>query len=80
MKVLRRAEQKNVIVDKYWYTEEEINMLKLSDYCFILRNNNDSLRISLSYADKLEVVYDKNYGSYVNEVVMNDGKRIRVLL
>ena len=79
MKVLRRAEQRNVIVDKYWYTEEEINMFKLADYCFTLTNNND-LRIDLSYADKLEVVYDKNYGSYTNEVVMNDGARIRVLL
>ena len=79
MKVLKRAEQRNVIVDKYWYTEEEINTFKLADYCFTL-NDNNSLRIDLSYADKLEVVYDKNYGAYTNEVVMLDGTRIRVLL
>ena len=77
MKVLRRAEQRNVIVDKDWYTEEEINMFKLADYCFTLINDNNNLRIDLSYADKLEVVYD---GAYTNEVVMNDGTRIRVLL
>lgn len=80
MKVLRRAEQRNVIVDKDWYTEEEINMFKLADYCFTLINDNNNLRIDLSYADKLEVVYDKNYGAYTNEVVMNGGTRIRVLL
>ena len=80
MKVLRRAEQRNVIVDKAWYTESQINMFKSADYCFILTNDNDNLRISLLYADKIEVVYDKNFGVYTNEVVMNDGKRIRVLL
>lgn len=79
MKVLKRAQQRNVIVDKYWYTEEEINTFKLADYCFTL-DGNDSLRIDLSYADKLEVVYDTRYGAYTNEVVMKDGKRIRVLL
>lgn len=55
-------------------------MFKLADYCFTLINDNNNLRIALSYADKLEVVYDKNYGAYTNEVVMNDGTRIRVLL
>lgn len=79
MKVLKRAEQRNVIVDKDWYTEEEINTFKLADYCFTL-NDNNILRIDLSYADKLEVVYDKSYGAYTNEVVMLDGTRIRVLL
>ena len=60
--------------------KKEINMFKLADYCFTLINDNDNLRIDLSYADKLEVVYDKNYGVYTNEVVMNDCTRIKVLL
>lgn len=46
----------------------------------MLTHDNDNLRIDLSYADKLEFVYDKNYGVYVNGVVMCDSTRIRVLL
>lgn len=80
MKVLKRAEQRNVVVNKEWYTEAEINAFKLADYCFTLASENDKLRIDLSYADKLEVVYDKNYGEYTNEAVMLDGTRIRILL
>lgn len=80
MKVLKRAEQRNVIVDKSWYTEAEINALKSVNYCFMLTHDNDNLRIDLSYAGKLDIVYDKNYGVYVNELVMCDSTRIRVLL
>ena len=40
MKILKRAEQKNVILNKYYYTEDEIKNMLNSGEIFFLNSSN----------------------------------------
>lgn len=81
MKTLKKAEQRNVILKKDYYTIYQLNDMLKKDYIFTLEKNinindiytNDiDIRISLHYAKEIKVVLD-NYGYYKNVVVMEDG-------
>lgn len=79
MKVLKNGIQRNVVIDKNYYTEKEMEVFEKADYSFTIYKGDD-LRIDLDCANKIEVVYDKENGRYANEVVLIDGSRIKVLL
>lgn len=80
MKIRKNAEQKNVILNRDYYTQNELEMLlETKEIFFINKNNRVSydlsnmtysekddivFRISTSDLEEIKVIYNKEYGSY----------------
>lgn len=93
MKILKKAEQKNVTVNKYYYTLKDANELLLNNKVFYFDDNYNEckneldtvtfedtvLRIFTDNIDRLEVVLD-DYGMYTTVAYMKNGTRIYVEL
>ena len=92
MKTLKNATQKNVIVNCEFYTMNEINAY-LDEHVFFTLNedfqvsyehvsyvSNEKVRINLDDVKELKVIYNREYQSYTNVAVLNDGKNIFVTL
>ena len=92
MKVLKRATQKNVLVDSGWYRMSEINELLDKHILFTLDDdfkesyehinisNIDEVRLFLNKVKELKVIYNKEMGCYATVAVLNDGSYIYVRL
>lgn len=93
MKVLKKAEQKNVIIDESMYTEEEIKDFLYKGIAFFITENGntssdengyipkyDVVRISLTRVERLEVVYVDFLGYYTNVAILNNGDKIFISL
>ena len=92
MKVLKRATQKNVLVDSSWYRMSEINELLDKHILFTLDadfkesyehiniSNIDEVRLFLNNVKELKVIYNKEMERYATVAVLNDGNYIYVRL
>ena len=92
MKVLKRATQKNVLVDSSWYRMSEINELLDKHILFTLDadfkesyehiniSNIDEVRLFLNNVKELKVIYNKEMECYATVAVLNDGNYIYVRL
>ena len=92
MKVLKRATQKNVLVDSSWYRMSEINELIdkhilytldadfKESYEHINISNIDEVRLFLNKVKELKVIYNKEMECYATVAVLNDGNYIYVRL
>ena len=79
MKVLKKAEQKNVCLDIKMYTESEINDLAYMGYIFRI-DDNDVWRVSLISCESISVKYVKESGVYTTVVKHIDGTELYVIL
>lgn len=91
MKILKSAEQKNVGLIREFYTDEQINDFVekgvvadfAADIAKIDKNfvgSDNRYRIFTSNISELKVVYDKEYGIYVNIAVMKTGEKLYITL
>ena len=67
MKVLKKANQKNAMVDTEMYSERELKNMEALGFIFRI-DENDVYRVGLSTGDELTVIYNDDYGFY-NTVV-----------
>lgn len=86
MKTLKKAEQRNVLLDQDYYTLSQINELLLKKEAWYLNEKNEivsdllewgdaeQLRINLDQGDRLEVVLDE-YGYYRNVLIKENGNK-----
>lgn len=83
MKTLKKAEQKNVVLNMAFYTSDEVyNMLlaheifyinKSYDICYSVDEyNNEILRVNIETGSELKVVLDEGY--YTTVLVQNGKK------
>lgn len=87
MKVVKRSSQRNVKLEKGFYCcgdsfanstcKEEINKLFENGTLFKMEDDLDeagyqNYRVSLSHAKEIKVVYSKEYGYYMNVVVLKE--------
>ncbi len=87
MKVLKSAEQKNIIIDTEMYTVPELLELfkygcwylynneicqNEDDYQWIYQTNKLELRISTSALNEIKVVYDKEFGFYATVATLKN--------
>ena len=92
MKPQKRAAQKNVQVNYYYYNAAEIERLREKKYAFCLNDilsdlgsersdaeEDNHLRIDLDHVKDLKVVLDDNK-HYTNAAVMDDGEVIYIKL
>lgn len=92
MKPQKRAEQKNVEVNYYYYNTTEIERLREKKYAFCLNDilselgfeksneeEDNYLRINLDYVKDLKVILDDSK-HYTNVAVMEDGEVIYIKL
>ena len=91
MKILKRAEQKNIILNKEYYNLEEINkMLDDKIICYFVDDftpcynrvysiNDYTFRIFTEDAKEIKVVLD-NYNCYTNIILHNNGNKYYVTL
>ena len=92
MKVLKRAKQKNVLVDYGWYTVNEINELLDKHILFTLDddfkesyehvNYTDvkNVRLFLNKVKELKVIYNRVMECYTTVAVLDNGNYIYVRL
>lgn len=85
MKVLKRAEQQNFVVDKSFYTEAELERLIdfeyiTPEYKIFPTTTNDGYRVFASDLKEVKVVYNKEFGFYENIAVTKNGKEIHITL
>ena len=96
MKVLKNAEQKNVILDNDLYSWEELrHMLSTETIWYFdsdFRPSYDSsliywneyhekeFRVFLEDVEELKVVYNKEWGFYENIAVLKNGLKLHVKL
>ena len=94
MKVLKRAEQKNVLVNRDYYTIDEINCY-LDEHIFFTFNEklevsyehitsytleDRTVRLFLEDVTELKVIYNREFQCYTNVAVLNNGTNIYVEL
>lgn len=63
MKVLKKAEQKNVIVDTDYLFQFEVQNLINSGLAVVF-DGTQNVRLFLEYVSELKVVYDNEFGLY----------------
>ena len=94
MKVLKSATQKNVLVNRDYYTVDEINGYLDARIFFTFNEKIDIsyehvtsyagedkiVRLFLKDVKELKVIYDREYQCYTNVAVLNDGTNIYVTL
>lgn len=91
MKTLKRAEQRNVLLDQDYYTLSQINELLIKKEAWYLNEKNEivsdllewgdaeQLRLNLEPGSRLEVELDE-YGYYHNVLINTDGTKYNVIL
>ena len=94
MKTLKKAEQKNVLVNRDYYTIDEINDY-LDEHIFFTFNKKlgfsyehitpyaleyRSVRLFLEDVKELKVIYNREFQCYTNVAVLNNGISIYVEL
>lgn len=70
MKVLKKAKQKNAMVDTEMYSERELKNMEALGFIFKI-DENDVYRVGLSAGDELTVIYNEEYGFYCTVVKKN---------
>lgn len=93
MKVLKRANQKNVLLNRDAYTCDQVNKLLDSKTVFYFANYSDEFykrvdyyefnrtefRVFLEDDDRLEVKLDE-YGHYENVLIRKDGTTLHIII
>lgn len=94
MKVLKRAEQKNFIVNKDMYTKSNIENLMYQGFVFWFDENMSTrmdnvgrftyektdFRIYAENIDEIKVVYNKEFGFYETVAILYNGDIIHITL
>lgn len=96
MKVLKNAEQKNVILDNDFYTWEELKHMLFAETIWYFdsdyRVSHDTsliywneyhdmeFRVFLDIVEELKVVYNKEQGFYETIAVLKNGTKLHVKL
>ena len=94
MKVLKRAEQKNVLVNRDYYTIDDINGYLDKHIFFTFNEKLDvsyehissyaledrTVRLFLEDVTELKVIYNREFKCYTNVAVLNNGTNIYVEL
>ena len=92
MKILKNASQRNVILNKEYYTRNDlIEMLDNKTIFFIdedceiscntvhvFDNPNEVYRVSLNDVNELKVVYNREFECYENVAIMKNGAILHV--
>lgn len=78
MKILKKAVQKNVMVETSYYTEAQMNEMFAEGKVFKI-DEDDVYRVYTEHCSELKVELDK-YGYYVTVAVMKDGSKININL
>lgn len=83
MKPVKRAKQKNVAVDRSYYTDDQYahleDIIGVFDIGFLCDEDEKNLRVVLSLVKDLKVVLDE-YGYYTTVAVMETGEQIYIEL
>ena len=94
MKVLKSATQKNVLVNRDYYTIDEINCYLDEHILFTFNEKLDvsyehissyahedrTVRLFLEDVTELKVIYNRKFQCYTNVAVLNNGTNIYVEL
>ncbi|MBR3591255.1 MAG: hypothetical protein IKL46_00145 [Clostridia bacterium] len=94
MKVLKRAEQKNFIIDKDMYSKHDIENLMYQGFVFWFDENmgirmdvvegfkydETVFRINAVNIDEIKVVYNKEYGFYETVAILYNGDMVHITL
>lgn len=82
MKPLKKANQKNVEIDRCSYHYDQYRDLEKISGVFNLKDagfdEDDQLRVSLAHVKDLKIALHEGY--YVNKAIMNTGEEIFVIL
>ena len=70
MKVLKKANQKNAMVDTEMYSERELKSMESLGFIFRI-DEKDVYRVGLSTGDELTVIYNDDNGFYNTVVKKN---------
>lgn len=70
MKVLKKANQKNAMVDTEMYSNHELKSMESLGFIFRI-DEKDVYRVGLSTGDELTVIYNDEYGFYNTVVKKN---------
>ena len=95
MKVLKKAAQKNILLNKDYYTLGQINKMLETKECFYFTPfdyeecydflhyyelEEISIRIFLECIEEIKVVYNKRFGNYETVAIGKNGKTYHVEL
>lgn len=96
MKVLKNAEQKNVILDNDFYTWQQLRDMLITEAIWYfdsdLRVSHDTsliywdeyskkeFRVFLDGVEEIKVVYNREYGFYENIAVLKNGAKLHIKL
>lgn len=78
MKPLKKAEQKNVDVDHFFYSDAEYEELENIDGVWRINRFDKVLRVNLQKVEDLKIVCNEGY--YETVAVMNSGEVVHVKL
>lgn len=78
MRILKKAEQKNIILNKDYYNKREISEMLTNLEIFQLDGTIEEYRISTSNLKELKVALED--GFYINIAVGKNGKEYKVIL
>ena len=76
MKIRKRAEQKNFIVNMYYYTESNLTELLNRG---IIEDFGRSYHLFAEYCDELKVILDE-FGFYTTVAVLKTGEQVYVTI
>lgn len=88
MRVLKKAEQRNVVVDKDMYTEKDLKLMEAKGFITSDKNifapNEDeeavNYRVFLDDCKDIKVIYNEEFGFYANVVTLKTGEEIYINL
>lgn len=87
MKVLKKAEQKNVVVDKDMYTEKDLKLMEAKGFVTSDKNiftcedeEAVNYRVFLDDCKDIKVIYNEEFGFYANVVTLKTGEEIYINL
>lgn len=94
MKILKKAEQKNFIVRRDFYTLDKLFEMYDIGYIYSFDDNfniieynslydideNDVFRVSADIINEVKVIYLTDFGFYTNVAVLNDGNKVFISL
>ena len=79
MRTLKSAEQRNCLIWKEYYTEQDLRVLAEKEP-FAVFQLHEEYRVNLTLCKSISVIYNKEFGFYANVVVTENDNIIYVEL
>ena len=80
MRTLKSAEQRNCLIWKEYYTEQDLRVLAEKEPYAVFQFPEGVYRVDLTLCKTISVIYNKEYGFYANVVVTENDNIIYVEL